>query len=105
MKITGDRGKQAGHPLKNKTPRNSVRWFSLLMETGLALKDHEKDWIDERLDMLFGKIQTALYSLFFGIHIHTENIGKNTEKKIIDLCVEIANSAMMIADQVKRKTK
>jgi len=103
-KSTGHRGKQAGHDLsKMPSPRNAVQWYAQRMEQRLKLTDNESDYIDERLDVLFGKMQVNLYSLFFDIHVYTENTGEVNGKRLIDKCADIGISAMMIADQVKRK--
>lgn len=100
-----ERGKQVGHDL-SKSPqlRNASEWFAGICEKQLRKDDKNgSDWIHERLDMRFGKIQVLLYSLFFDIHAYTENTGEIHGQRLIERCAELSNSAMMIADQVKRK--
>ena len=102
--MTGHRGKQAGHDLsKMSAPRNSAQWYAQRIEQRLKLTDDQPDYIDDRLDVAFGRIQVNLYSLFFDILAYTENTGDVNEKWLIDKCADIGANAMMIADQVQRK--
>ncbi|MBT2647231.1 hypothetical protein J7E52_10930 [Bacillus sp. ISL-34] len=77
----------------NPNPRLEVMEFSRDMEVQLQKNDHKKGWIQENYDFLIRKIGTH------GMKLHEELSKLDKDKsKIISLCANIANYAMMIAD-------
>lgn len=86
------------------TPRDTVQWFSVKMENRLRKNDHKGGWDRENGDFLsdklkeeFEEVQELLKKLNFDI-ILIKN--KRTRTKLINECADLANIAMMIADNV-----
>lgn len=85
-------------------PREALAWFAGEMERQLRENDHKPGWSDDSLRHLAERMRTELREV--------ENIvdgravrGYATEQllTIIAECADVANFAMMVADNAKRE--
>jgi hypothetical protein len=74
-------------------PRKAVRQFAYDMEKQLKVNDHKRGWEDEHQNFLFNRIPHNLKKL--DKELRKADRDKHT---ITLLCANIANFAMMIAD-------
>lgn len=91
--------------------RNEVSWFAEQMEKKLKANDDKEGWsycskddlLDSMKDELGEMIEQASrigYSCFCGHSISNKDV-----QTLIDECADIANYAMMIADNAKKSRK
>lgn len=75
-----------------------VKWFTEQMERKLQKHAHEgKMWKETTEDWLFKKLQGEIRELLYAIMTDIPD-------DIIDECADVANMAMMIADNRRKKT-
>ena len=82
-------------------PRKEVKWFAEQMEKKLQKNDHRSGWKDADEDFLLQRLQEEILELKDEIcesHIYNS-------KKVIEECADVANFAMMIADNADRFVK
>ena len=77
-----------------KDIRHEVLWFARQMEIKLKENDHKSDYRNESLQYLSMRLTQERKEL-------TEALKSRDQIKIIRECADIANFAMMIADQFK----
>lgn len=77
-----------------KDLRPEVLGFALLMEAKLRLNDHKRHWSKCADDYLFGRLKDEVEELHIALTFH---------HRVIEECVDVANFAMMIADNEARK--
>lgn len=85
--------------VKNYLPlgvRQEVAWFGTEMEKQLAANDHKGGWKNEPDEFFLDQIQLRAYD----IHVKSRFTGITREEKI-QLAADIANFAMMLADNAK----
>lgn len=89
--------------------RKEVQWFAEQMEKKLKENDHKKHWHSIKGGQLLESIRKKHHKCFYifddiGFQVSQSGKAKNESiDALIKECAGIANSAMMIADKVKRK--
>ena len=78
-------------------PRQEVLKFAQEMERKLRLHDDRPHWKDSDFDYLFGRLKEEFFELLD--EVTSEEIDP---KKIIDEAADVANFAMMIADNARK---
>lgn len=75
--------------------RSEVKWFAEQMERVLRKNDHKGGWRESHTTWLFRRLDDETVEL-------RKALGKNRpfSKKTIDEAVDVANFAMMIADNI-----
>ena len=88
--------------------RPEVRWFAEKMEQTLRANDHKSGWGDCEFRWLLGRINEEVLELQLACNGLTgaEEIGKTTDcpidgETIIREATDVANFAMMIADNIR----
>jgi len=90
------------------TPRESVLWFANRMERKLVVNDHKGGWLDEDPMYLLRRCRQELDELSRVLRdadICWSTWGHFGEGKmlIVNEAADVANLAMMIADQARNK--
>ena len=80
-------------------PRDSVQWFATKMESVLRDNDHKTGWSDMELIWLFERMGDEWAELEVFLQ-DSDGFKSDCRKDIINQCADIANFAMMIADNV-----
>lgn len=92
---------------KQIVPRHTVKWFAEEMEAKLQDNDHKGGWSDESIEWL----QTRMYKNYRDLVTSTLNLRVAQEDdrlsareidRLVRDCADVANRAMMIADNAKR---
>jgi len=85
--------------------RSEVKAFSEIMEQKLKENDHKSHWGNLENSWLIGRLKDELKELENAIYKAPSQDAEWQEKLDIELqreCADIANFAMMIADNVKK---
>jgi len=90
-------------------PRPSVKWFTGQMERVLRTKDHRLGWDHSPNSYLFRRLMEEVEELRIELGLKCKNCGykpkKNIDsKKIIKEATDVANFAMMIADNARNRS-
>lgn len=92
--------------MKRLRRRESVFWFSGEMEKVLSANDHKIGWSDCSDIYLYESIQHEMLELFEVLKPLEDDWRKKVKsKEIIKECCDIANFAMMIADNNRERKK
>lgn len=90
--------------------RPEVVWFSIQMEKVLRDHDHKGGWDECENRWLFTRLEEEIGELHEALNVgwleRIEGYGKAltiNRKRAIKECVDIANFAMMIADNIQHK--
>lgn len=79
--------------------REPVRWFAEKMEAKLRKNDHKGGWLDCDPLWLRMRMEEEMSEL------HREmvrlQIGRSTPERVVNEAADVANFAMMIADQAR----
>lgn len=78
------------------TPRPAVGWFAEQMELRLRANDHKGGWKNCRVFLLLNRLFDEARELYDAVCY-----AQSDTKNIIQECADIANFAMMIADNIK----
>lgn len=79
----------------NTKPRPEVKWFAKQMERKLIANDHKPHWHREETEWLLHRLVEEVKELLNAVYMEpTVNI--------IDEAADVANIAMMIADNAER---
>ena len=89
-------------------PRKGVQWFAERMENKFRENDDKDGWGDSSSDYLFKRMDEEYEELKdkarqIGWHIFCAGDCEDYIDQFIDECADIANFAMMIADNAERK--
>jgi hypothetical protein len=76
--------------------REPVSWFARQMETRLKANDHKGGWENDPVDYLLARIEQEATEVF-----HATGSPGSLEK-VIEEAADVANFAMMIADNMRR---
>lgn len=79
--------------------RASVAWFAEAMEEQLVANDHKSGWDDLSLPRLLQRLEQEAGELRRAI---AASPGKNSTQRIIQEAADVANFALMIADNAAR---
>ena len=79
--------------------RAEVRWFAQQMELQLRANDWKGGWHDDGLAPLYGMLRQEMQELEYAIFPRFEEEGERIVKEAAD----VANFAMMIADNARRE--
>lgn len=92
--------------------RKEIAWFAKEMEAKLRENDHKgKDgWKQWRIDALFPRIGHERDELLLALHplkldTMNETLTREDACEVIRECADIANFAMMIADNMREKVE
>lgn len=92
--------------LRGSPPRDEVLWFAGRMERKLAANDHKGHWdncdfgyLSRRLHQEAKELSRALQRL--KSYAGTYPVAEKTVQGVIDEAADVANFAMMIADQAR----
>jgi NTP pyrophosphatase (non-canonical NTP hydrolase) len=90
-------------------PRPAVQWFAGEMEEKLRKNDHRgpDGWKGCRFDYLTGRLMQEMMEVFRELwranaDTRIAKIDSEVARKITDECADVANFAMMIADNAMR---
>lgn len=88
---------------KKVTRRASINWFSSKMEEILSENDYKGGWDHLHFKYLFDMMRLELDELLIAYHEidYWKLLSEEDKNKLICECVDIANFAMMIADNVR----
>ena len=75
-------------------------WFAEQMELKLRQNDHKTDWRQEKTSRLYCLMQDEEFELRNEL---LKELASSDETRIIKECADIANFAMMIADNNGKK--
>jgi NTP pyrophosphatase (non-canonical NTP hydrolase) len=78
--------------------REEVQWFATRMEQELRENDHKGGWQNDNWRDLLARLHEEMHELW-----HVCNYGANADI-IAEEAADIANFAMMIADNARRRT-
>jgi len=70
-------------------PRREVRWFAERMERKLQQNDHKGGWNNDSFHALLRRMREEVDEL---------ESAQSDQEKLIDECADVANFAMMIAE-------
>ena len=94
---------------KTNEPRESVTWFASIMEIKLKMNDHKGGWADESDGYLIDRLSEEKSELHQAIvSAHKDPNDEDLWRAVISEAVDVANFAMMIADNARgylRKTE
>lgn len=79
-----------------KEIKEAVQWFSLQMEKQLKANDHKGGWENEPIDWLMGRLEEKTKELSYAAE------SQSSLDAIIREAANVANRAMMIADNARR---
>lgn len=79
--------------------RKEVLWLAERMEKKLAANDHKGGWRGKDITSLFYSLTTEVNELFDAIR------NNKPSNEIVDECADVANFAMMIADEVREQSR
>ena len=82
---------------KEITARPEVIWFAELMELVLSKNDHKFSWYNCNYTYLMGRLQEELEEI--GVEINKRH--QSEPDVIVRECVDVANIAMMIANNAE----
>lgn len=82
--------------------RKEVKWFAEQMEKILKENDGKGGWQQEDLSYLFESLRAEVGELRVKLPPYGDVESVKDRKGTIKECVDLANFAMMIADNVKR---
>lgn len=90
------------------TPRKEVQWFAQEMEAKLLENDHKDGWQGCRFSALFPRLRQESDELLVKAHpLHLDTMAEKLTVEdaceLIRECADIANFAMMIADNIRAK--
>lgn len=84
--------------------RPAVSWFGTRMEAKLAVNDHKPNWNTQTMEYLherLGQEADELYNAFRYYNSLPPDVPNDkAREKAIDECADVANFAMMIADNL-----
>jgi hypothetical protein len=88
--------------------RKEVQWFAEEMEAKLKENDHKGGWYGCRFRALFPRLREETDELLLAAHplnldTMAEKLTEEDACNLIRECADIANFAMMIADNVRAK--
>ncbi|MBU2072738.1 MAG: hypothetical protein KKA68_21095 [Gammaproteobacteria bacterium] len=89
-------------------PRKAVQWFAQEMEGKLRENDHKDGWQGCRFSALFPRLREETDELLVKAHpLQLDTIAEKLSGadacELIRECADIANFAMMIADNIRAK--
>lgn len=91
-------------------PRKAIEWFAQEMEAKLRENDHKSGWQGCRFSELFPRLREETDELLVTAHpLQLDTITKKLTHedacKLIHKCADIANFAMMLADNIRAKAE
>ena len=97
---------------KTEDAREEVRWFATAMEKALKENDHKPGWHNSRIAYLIRRLDQEVLELKEAAGLTCSQCGAFVKKgssyrpdnrsRILHECVDVANFAMMIADNFGR---
>lgn len=90
--------------------RKAVQWFAEEMEAKLRENDHKGGWQGCRFRYLFDRLRQETDELLVAAHplqldTIAETLTQDDACKLVRECTDIANFAMMIADNIREKSE
>jgi len=85
-------GYDAGYKFGLTEIREPVKWFAQQMEQQLKANDHKGGWDNCSMQYLLERLEEETHEL----------TACSNEEQVIQECADIANFAMMIADQARK---
>jgi hypothetical protein len=82
--------------------RESVKWFAEQMENTLKKNDNKHGWDMCSFAYLFDSLSKERDELLLSLNKKTQPVEAH-RKRIIRECTDVANFAMMIADNIRNK--
>ncbi len=79
--------------------RPAVQWFAVQMEKKLRENDHKKHWSECSVDYLYDRMDQEVVELDRAL-LEVERTGNGKEEVIFE-AADVANFAMMIADNMR----
>lgn len=79
--------------------RHSVMVFAIEMEKKLRANDHKGGWENTEISVLFNELRVESGELF-SVMYHSD--GKVDPKSVVEEAADVANFAMMIADNARK---
>ena len=79
----------------------AVPWFSREMESELTKHVDRPGWKREAFNFLYGRLCEEVIELDKALFENGRAIRKKNSKQIVKECADVANFAMMIADNIK----
>lgn len=91
-------------------PRKEIEWFAQEMEGKLRENDHKGGWEGCRFSELFPRLRDETDELLVKAHplqldTTAEKLTRADACELIRECADIANFAMMLADNIRAKTE
>lgn len=89
-------------------PRQTIEWFAQEMEAKLRENDHKGGWQGCRFTALFPRLRQETDELLVKAHplqldTIAETLTLEDACELVRECADIANFAMMIADNIRAK--
>ena len=85
-------------PLDARHPRPDVQWFALEMERALRANDHKGGWWNSANGWLLRRLGQEVRELRRAMRQRSSEVG---DAALIREAADVANLAMMIADNVR----
>jgi len=89
--------------------QTNIDWFAIEMKRKLTQNLHKGGWGDCRFDYLLGRLRAETDELLYShikyrldTHMQAKVITDQQVKDLVGECADVANFAMMIADNFKR---
>jgi len=82
--------------------RDSVKWFASQMERKLKNHDDRPGWEDQSIRWLYERLDEETGELLREINRLLENWSKTNIQRVVSEAADVANFAMMIADNADR---
>ena len=84
--------------------RPTVQWFAEQMELKLRANDHKDGWSDERIQSLMKRLYGEAWELSLVLERYqADTIHESLDPRIIAEAADVANFAMMVADNARRR--
>ena len=84
--------------------RPTVQWFAEHMELKLRANDHKDGWSDERIRSLMKRLYGEAWELSLVLErCQADTIHESLDPRIIAEAADVANFAMMVADNARRQ--
>lgn len=89
---------QTEQPSQHVELRPPLRWFAEQMEVTLRTNDHKGGWDSESFSYLYSRLYEEWHEIW---RAYNRPNGKRDWEEIIKECADVANMAMMIADNAR----
>lgn len=84
--------------------RQEILWFAKQMEEKLKANDHKPGWKDDSFDVLLERLKEECLELRSTVYFGLEK-GLCNESEVVKEAVDVANFAMMIADNAANRLR